>query len=164
MDRMKKERKIVLRDFYRDGKHVYEDMLGWRKINKEEARSLVSKEIYDFYVTRAGLKLGFYYLDDDNFYGINREVWPYKVYKLFRDLSEKHLGYQTSVDKLCDDGEVIASFDDENEIWDNLSINGKTLEEVLERSYIMALIVVWDCSARRRCAVTSIVRSFKYLA
>ena len=139
MGKLKKERKIVLRDFYRDGKHVYEDMLGWREINKEEARSMVSREIYDFYVTRAGLKLGFYYLDDDSFYGINREDWPYKVYRLFRDLSIKHLGYQTSVDNFCDEGEVIASFDDENDIWDNLRINGKTLEEVLERSYIMAI-------------------------
>ena len=80
-----------------------------------------------------------YYLDDDSFYGINREVWPYKGYRLFRDLSIKHLGYQTSVDNFCDEGEVIASFDDVNDILDNLRINGKTLEEVLERSYIMAI-------------------------
>lgn len=124
---MRKERKIVLRDFYVDGEHIYEDMLGWLKINKEEARSMISKEIYDFYVTRAGLKLGFYYIDDDNFYGINREDWPYKVYKLSRDLSIKHLGYQSAVDNFCDEGEEIASFEDENEIWDNLRIDGKTL-------------------------------------
>ena len=57
MGKLKKERKIVLRDFYADGEHIYDDMLGWLGINKEEARSVVSKEIYDFYVTRAGLKL-----------------------------------------------------------------------------------------------------------
>ena len=136
---MKKERKIVLKDFYVDGEHIYEDMLGWDEDCKKEARSMVSKEIYDFYVTRTGLKLGFYYIDDDSFYGINREVWPYRVYKLYRDLSIKHLGYQTSVDNFSDEGEVIASFDDEHDIWDNLRINGKTLEEVLERSYIMAI-------------------------
>ena len=135
---MKKERKIVLRDFYRDGEHIYEDMLGWDEDCRKEARSMVSKEIYDFYVTDAGLKLGFYYLDDDNFYGINRERRPYKVSILPRDRSEKHLGYQCEVD-VHDDGEVIASFDDENDIWDNLRINGKTLEEVLECSYIMAI-------------------------
>ena len=138
MGKMKKERKIVLRDFYGDGEHIYEDMLGWIEENKREARSLVSKEIYDFYVTRAGLKLGFYYLDDDNFYGIDVEVWPYKVYRLPRDLSVKHLGYQSPVDNFCD-GEEVASFDDVNDIWDNLRIHGKTLEEVLERSYIMAI-------------------------
>ena len=138
MDKLKKERKIVLRDFYGDGKHIYEDMLGWIEENKREARSLVSKEIYDFYVTRAGLKLGFYYLDDDNFYGINRERCPYKVSILPRDRSEKYIGWQCEVD-VHDEGEVIASFDDVNDIWDNLRINGKTLEEVLERSYIMAI-------------------------
>ena len=135
---IKKERKIVLPDFYREGRHVYEDELGWREDMKKEARSMVSKEIYDFFVTRAGLKLGFYYLDDDTFYGINREVWPYKVSILPRDRSVKYLGYQCEVD-VHDDGEVIASFEDEHDIWDNLRIHGKTLEEVLERSYIIAL-------------------------
>ena len=138
MDKLKKERKIVLKDFYGEGEHIYEDMLGWIEENKREARSSVPKEIYDFYVTRAGLKLGFYYLDDDNFYGINREICPYKVSILPRDRSEKYIGWQCEVDA-HDEGEVIASFDDVNDIWDNLRINGKTLEEVLERSYIMAI-------------------------
>lgn len=48
MDKINKERKIVLKDFYRDGEHIYEDMLGWDEENKKEARSVVSKEIYDF--------------------------------------------------------------------------------------------------------------------
>lgn len=35
--------------------------------------------------------------------------------------------------------QVFYYFDDEHDIWDNLRIHGKTLEEVLERSYIIAL-------------------------
>ena len=138
MEKVNRNRRVVIPNFYGEGEHIYEDMLGWDEENKKEARSLVSKEIYDFYVTDAGLKLGFYYLDDDTFYGINREVWPYKVSILPRDRSVKYLGYQCEVD-VHDDGEVIASFEDEHDIWDSLRIHGKTLEEVLERSYIIAL-------------------------
>lgn len=138
MAKINKERKIVLKDFYRDGEHIYEDMLGWDEDCRKEARSMVSKEIYDFFITRAGLNLGFYYLDDDTFYGIHSERYPIEVKILPRDRTIRHLGYQCEVDT-HDEGEVIASFDDENEMWNNLRINGKTLEQVLERSYIMAI-------------------------
>ena len=138
MGKVEKERKVVLPNFYRDGEHIYEDMLGWDEDNRKEARSMVSKEIFDFFVTEMGLNLGFYYLDDDTFYGIHTERYPIEVKILPRDRSVKYLGYQCEVDT-HDDGEVIASFDDEHDIWDNLRIHGKTLEEVLERSYIMAL-------------------------
>ena len=138
MDKLKKERKIVLKDFYGEGRHIYEDQIGWDEQNRRAARSMVSKEIYDFFVTDMGLNLGFYYIDDDTFYGIHRERYPIQVKILPRDRSEKFVGWQCEVDT-HDDGEVIASFDDEHDIWDNLRINGKTLEEVLERSYIMAI-------------------------
>ena len=131
-------RKIALKDFYGEGRHIYEDQIGWDEQNRREARSLVSKEIYDFFVTDMGLNLGFYYIDDDTFYGIHRERYPIQVKILPRNRSEKFVGWQCEADT-HDDGEVIASFDDENDIWDNLRINGKTLEEVLERSYIMAI-------------------------
>ena len=131
-------RKIALKDFYGEGRHIYEDQIGWDEQNRREARSMVSKEIYDFFVTDMGLNLGFYYIDDDTFYGIHRERYPIQVKILPRDRSEKFVGWQCEADT-HDDGEVIASFDDENDIWDNLRINGKTLEEVLERSYIMAI-------------------------
>lgn len=125
-------------NFYGEGKHIYEDQLGWDEDNKKEARSLVSKEIFDFFVVSMGLNLGFYYIDDDTFYGIHSERYPIEVKILPRDRSEEFIGWQCEVDT-HDDGEIIASFDDEHDIWDNLRINRKTLEEVLERSYIMAL-------------------------
>ena len=131
-------RKIALKDFYGEGLHIYEDQIGWDEQNRREARSMVSKEIYDFFVTDMGLNLGFYYIDGDTFYGIHRERYPIQVKILPRNRSEMFVGWQCEVDT-HDDGEVIASFDDEHDIWDNLRINGKTLEEVLERSYIMAI-------------------------
>lgn len=133
-----KARKIVLPDFYGKGDHVYEDELGWREEMKKEARSMVSKENFDYHVVTVGLNLGFYYIDGDTFYGIHTEQYPIEVKILPRDRTEEYIGWQCRVDT-HDIGKVIASFDDEHDIWDNLRINGKTLEEVLERSYIMAL-------------------------
>ena len=157
------ERKIVLSDFYGKGDHVYEDDLGWREEmkteywdceygggckaiiddawrlrRKTEAPKCTSKEVFDYHVVEVGLNLAFYYIDDDTFYGIHSEQYPIEVKILPRDRSKKYLGWQCEADT-HDFGEVIASFDDEHDIWDNLRINGKSLEEVLERSYIMAL-------------------------
>lgn len=138
MGRKQMIRRIALKDFYGEGRHIYEDQIGWDEQNRWEARSMVSKEIYDFFVTDMGLNLTFYYIDDDTFYGIHRERYPIQVKILPRDRSEEFIGWQCEADT-HDEGEVIASFDDEQDIWDNLRINGKTLEQVLERSYIMAI-------------------------
>lgn len=131
-------RKIVLRDFYGEGRHVYEDDLGWTPDIKEEARAENSRDIFYDQVVNVGFNLGFYYLDDDTFYGIHREQYPIECKILPRDKSEQYLGWQCRCNT-HDEGIVIASFDDENLIWDNLRIGGKSLEEVLKRSYIMAL-------------------------
>lgn len=132
-------RKIALADFYGKGQHIYEDELGWRDEMKREARSLIPKAIFDYHVTRVGLNLGFYYLDDDTFYGIHSERYPIEVKILPRDRQRSpHIGWQCDADTHSP-GRVIASFDDEHDIWDRLRIHGKNLEQVLERSYIMAL-------------------------
>jgi len=99
---------------------------------------MVSREIFRDQVEDVGLNLGFYYVDNDTFYGIHRERYPIECKILPRDLSEEHIGWQCDGDT-HPDGEVIASFDDEHDIWDNLKIDGKSLEEVLARSYIMFL-------------------------
>ncbi len=40
-------RTVVINNFFGDGEHLYEDQLGWTKREKTEARSLVSKEIWN---------------------------------------------------------------------------------------------------------------------
>ncbi len=42
------DRKIAIENFYGVGKHVYEDELGWQAEERQEARSSVSKEIFEF--------------------------------------------------------------------------------------------------------------------
>lgn len=138
MEKIIRTRKIVLRDFYGLGKHIYEDELGWRIDMRKEAGSVVSRNIFFSQVVEVGLNLAFYYLDNDTFYGIHREQYPIECKLLPRDKSEQFLGWQCHADT-HEDGEVIASFDDANAIWDGWRIDGKSLEQVLNRSYIMGL-------------------------
>lgn len=98
----------------------------------------VRKKIFEVEVVEVGLNLAFYYVDNDTFYGIHTESYPIECKILPRDRTEKYIGWQCQADTHLD-GEVIASFDDEHQIWDNLRIGGKSLEEVISRSYIMAL-------------------------
>ena len=132
------KRKIVVKNFY-PNEDLYLDRLGWRENEKIEAGSFVSKEIFHYEVVYVGLNPAFYYVDNDTFYGIHTEAIPIEVKILPRDRdSTPYVGCQ------CDgnthhDGEVIASFERAEDIWDNLKIDGKSLEEVLERSYIITL-------------------------
>lgn len=138
MKQIERPRRIALRDFYGTGEHVYEDELGWRLEMKKEAGSVVSRDIFFSQVVEVGLNLAFYYIDNDTFYGIHRERFPIECKVLPRDHREQFLGWQCRADT-HDDGEVIASFDNEYDIWDGLRIDGKTLEEVLRHSYILGL-------------------------
>lgn len=131
-------RVIAVRDFWGPGKHIYEDQLGWTIDEKKEAGSLVSERIFEVEVVEVGLNLAFYYVDNDTFYGIHTECYPIECKILPRDRTEKYIGWQCMADTHAD-GKVVASFDDEHEIWGNLRIDGKCLEEVISRSYIMSL-------------------------
>ncbi len=131
-------RVIAVRDFWGPGKHIYEDQLGWTLDEKKEAGSLVSKRIFEVEVVEVGLNLTFYYVDNDTFYGIHTECYPIECKILPRDKTEEYIGWQCQTDTHVD-GQVIASFDNEHDIWDNLRIDGKSLEKVLSRSYIMSL-------------------------
>lgn len=132
------QRKIAVHNFYGEGKHIYVDELGWRPEERQEARSSVSKEIFDFEVVEVGLNLAFYYIDNDTFYGIHSEEFPIEVKELPRDRTELYIGWQCDGDT-HDEGKVLYTFDKAEDIWDNVRIDGKTLEEVLERSYIIGL-------------------------
>jgi len=61
-----------------------------------------------------------------NFYGEGEHVY------------KSELGWQCDCDT-HDDGQVLFSFVDAADIWDNVLIDGKRLDEVLERSFITAL-------------------------
>lgn len=67
-------RKVVLENFYGDGKHLYEDELGCWPEAKEEVHSLVSRDIFEYEIVRVGFNLAFYYIDNDTCYGLHTEA------------------------------------------------------------------------------------------
>lgn len=133
------KRKLVLTNFWSNGRNLYEDELGWGEVEKRSAGSLISKEIFDFHVVLCGLNLGFYYVDNDTFYGIHREETPIEVKIMPRDRNASpYIVFQADTDTHYD-GDVIYSFKDPKDLWDGICIDGKSLEEVLSRSVILTL-------------------------
>lgn len=135
----KMNRKIVVKNFFGDNEHLYEDQLGWTIKEKKEARSLVSKEIFDFEIVNVGLNLAFYYVDNDTFYGIHTECIPIEVKKLPRDNPKSpYVNSQCKGDTHID-GEILYSFQKAEDIWEGVVIDGNTLNDILNRSYILTL-------------------------
>ena len=111
----------------------------WLATRRTERSQIVSvKGNFNFEVVQVGLNMSFYYLDNDTFYGIHSEKLPIEVKGLPRNRTEPYIGWQCEGDT-HDDGKVLYSFDRPEDIWDAVIINGKTLEEVLERSFIIGL-------------------------
>ena len=50
----KTNRKVVLHNFYGEGRDIYEDELGWRADSKREAGSVVSRDIFRFEDAKKG--------------------------------------------------------------------------------------------------------------
>ena len=139
MEKVNGTRKIAIKDFYGPGESIYADQLGWQEADKKEARSLVSKEIWDYFICLVGLNISFYYPENDTFYGLHTEEIPYTLYKLPRCREcDSYPGNQCSGDT-HEKGEVVYQTTDRNTIWNDIKIDGHSLEYVLNHSYIIRL-------------------------
>ena len=134
-----KNRKIAIPNFFGDGKHVYEDQLGWFEGDRLEARSNVSREIFE-YNMGIGRNLTFYYIENDTFYEFFGELEHVELVKPPRDMTEEYTGWQ------CCEGshyppecELVQSCEADEDIWPNTLIDGKTLDYVLDHSYFVEL-------------------------
>ena len=106
---------------------------------KEEARTLVAREVFRYHVEEVGLNLAFYYPPTDTFYAIYNDARPVEVVTLPRDRRRSDfIGWQCECNPHEED-QRIATFDDITEVWDGLIIDGKDFEEVINHSYIVAL-------------------------
>lgn len=136
---VKKIREIAIPNFYGEGKHIYKDQLGWFEGERMEARSNVSREIFEYNIS-IGRNLTFYYIDNDTFYEFFGELRKVELVKPPRDMSEKYIGWQ------CSEGshyppecELVQRYDRDEDIWANTLIDGKTLDYVLDHSYFVEL-------------------------
>ena len=131
-------RKVVVENFFGKDDHLYEDQLGWQRHEREETRSNVSKEIFNFEIALVGLNIWFYYVDNDTFYAIFGELTNIELHECLRDRREQFL-YNQFVETDWYQGKKLQVFDKREDVWNGININGKSLEDVLERSFIINL-------------------------
>ena len=134
---MKITRKIAIPNFYGEGKHIYEDQMGFTLSIRTDIHSNVNREIFLYALGELYYEMGFYYAVNETFYFIATMESPIQVLKLPRNSAYSHyVGWQCDV-TAYEFGEVIATYDTVEELWDDFRIDGKSLEEIIPRSYVM---------------------------
>lgn len=135
---MTKQPKILVHNFFGEGQSLLSNQLGWTVEQKRNAKSSVSRKVFDYFVEDLQRNLIFYYVKDGNFYGIHSENCPTPVFIFKKDESEKYIFDQLEGDTHnYDEGEILYMIPCDEKIWDVVKIDGKSLEEVLQDSYIV---------------------------
>lgn len=143
--------KVLIENFWNVGdasgdKTLREDELGWPQSLKEDAQSDYPERVFRYVIEEVGFNLVFYWIKDRKFYVIETEKDPIEVRRLYPNpnwdgkcefLKVGTLGEGASS---CSAGEILAKFDDETQLWDELKINNVPIGNVLEES----LIITWD--------------------
>ncbi|MDE7442390.1 MAG: hypothetical protein K2M69_09535 [Muribaculaceae bacterium] len=139
MGKVNVQRRIAIPNFYGENEPIYKDQLGWQEAEKKEAGSLVSKEIWDYFVCLVGLNISFYFPENDTYYGLHTEEVPYTLYELPRDKSRSpYIGLQCSGDT-HEKGKPLFEAENREDLWNGIRIDGHSLEYVLNHSYILKL-------------------------
>lgn len=134
---MKRDRSIAAENFFEKGEHLYAYQLGWSQEDRRASRSSVSKKIFNYYVVECGTNLIFYNVADGHFYGIHSELIPTPVFRFKEDPNEEIPVFRTSNNThYYYEGDILAEFDNPEDIWDNFKLNGESLEQILQHSYI----------------------------
>ena len=137
-NRPKRNHMVVVPNFFGEGKNLEAWQLGWQPENRMETKSSVSKKIFNTYVQIGHFNMIFYYVEDGNFYGIHAENCPIPVFKFKKD-DDRYPIYQIENQDTHDykDGEILYMIPCDESVWDTVKIDGKSLEEVLQNSYIV---------------------------
>lgn len=134
----KRDHTVVVKDFFGKDQNLEAYQLGWDLDTKVEAKSSVSRKIFEYFVEELQRNLIFYYVKDGNFYGIHSENCPTPVFIFKKDKSEDFIFDQLVGDTHdYDEGEILYMVPCDEKIWDVVKIDEKSLEEVLENSYIV---------------------------
>lgn len=134
---MKRDRTIAKENFFDRGSHLYTYQLGWSQEDRRASRSSVSKKIFNYYVVECGTNLIIYNVADDHFYGIHSELIPTPIFRFKEDPTQEVAMYRTANDThYFDEGEILAEYENPEDIWNNFKLNGESMEEILQHSYI----------------------------
>lgn len=115
---------------------ITEADLGWNEECIRDAMSEDPREIFEYFC-RNFFSIIFYYVDDGNFYELFMESEPHKFWRIpkLEIWDGKYIGRQILWENHRE-GEVLFEFADDTDLWNTLKIDGKSIGEVLERSYI----------------------------
>lgn len=89
-------------------------------------------------VEEGGFNMIFYYVGDGNFYGIHAENCPIPVFRFRKESGEcvyDQLGDRDTHDYY--EEEILYMIPCDESVWDTVKIDGKSLEEILQDSYIV---------------------------
>jgi hypothetical protein len=128
----------VVPNFFGEGKNLEAWQLGWQLENQRETKSSVSKKIFDTYIEIGHFNMIFYYLADGNFYGIHAENCPIPAFR-FKKVAHSYPIFQIEDKDTHDyaDEEILYTIPSGESVWETVKIGGKSLEEVLQNSYIV---------------------------
>ena len=139
MNKRPKHREIASPNYWGKGKHVYRDELGWSDEDRREARSNVSREIFEYNMS-IGRNLTFYFIDNDTFYEFFGELDHIELVKPPRDMNEEDIGWQCdSASHYPTECELVQRYERDEDIWPNTLIDGKFLDYVLDHSFFVEL-------------------------
>lgn len=128
-----------------DGDHsIREEYLGWTDNLKLDAQSDNPEDVFRYIVEVVGLNILFYWMEDHRFYTIETEKNPIEVRRIHLNPNwDGKYEFQRFDSDGCpgtsSPGELLATFDEPTEVWDNLRIDGVPIGEVLENSVITDL-------------------------
>lgn len=139
---------VLIPNFFRVGsngdKSVRKCDLGWSESIKKDAQSDYPETIFRYIVEIVGLNILFYWTKDRQWYTIETEKDPIEVRRIYQN---PNWDGKYEIDKSDLDGEphtnskgeILATFNEPCEIWDNLRINDVPIGKVLEESVITDL-------------------------
>lgn len=142
------DRHVLIKNFWNVGFHgdktLAKEDLGWSDYIRRDAQSDYPENIFRYEVEIVGLNILFYWLKDRNFYTIETEKSPIEVRRLYPNPNWDgkceflKAGIEGSP-HTNSAGEVLATFENPTDIWDNLRIEGVPIGEVLDYSAIVEL-------------------------
>ena len=128
--------KVIIDNWMEYHPVITEADLGWNEECIMDAMSEDPREIFEYFC-RNFFSIIFYYVDDGNFYELFMESEPHKFWRIpkLEIWGGKYIGRQILWENHRE-GEVLFEFADDTDLWNTLKIDGKSIGEVLERSYI----------------------------
>lgn len=145
-----KRTKVIIEKFFNVGVNgdisLCEEDLGLQQENLIlDAQSDDPETIFRYIVEIVGLNILFYWVEDGKFYTIETERDPIEVRRIFDNpnwdgdreyMKADKNGYGPHTHSA---GELLATFKEPADIWDQLKINGVSIGDVLKRSAILDL-------------------------